>query len=550
MQFDSPMFVERSISATHGGLRARQQCLFSLLHTCKTIKQLTQIHAQIITGGLTQKNFILGKLLSICIFFQRLPYATQVFELVRDPSTILWNQIIRGHASSDEPRLSVLYFQKMEKSTALPDGYTYSYVVNGCGKGVLLSEGEQVHGKILRNGYVSDLFVQTNLVNFYSAMGTERGMVGADKVFGEMTERNVVSWNPLISGYFRCGNVSEACRIFHEMPERSVVSWTAMIAGCAQNDRCKEALYYFHEMRRNGVEFDRVTLVSILSTCAEMAFLNLGRWVHSYILESTTPERGPVSISLNNALIHMYACCGEIKDAHRVFKDMPERTTVSWNTMITAFAKQGYAEESITVFREMETAKAKKDEITFLGVLCACSRAGYVNEGRFYFKRMIECFGLEPRIQHYGCMVDLLSRAGLLDEAARLVQSMPMKPNNAVWGALLSGCIIHKNIKLASGMEHKFVVELEPERSVGYFVLLSNLYAAERRWLAMVGARRKMYEIGARKPPGQSRIGVDGADHDFLAGDTTHKHASLIYEMLDEITRQAKLQSDILDSLL
>ncbi|XP_019152762.1 PREDICTED: pentatricopeptide repeat-containing protein At5g66520-like [Ipomoea nil] len=536
------MLAEQCIPAEHGGVRARQQRLFSFLQSCKTIKQLTQIHAQIITNGLAQKNFILGKLLSIYIIYNRLAYATKVFEFVRNPSTILWNQIIRGHANGEQPRLSVLHFQKMGKSLAVPDGYTYSYVVNGCAKGVLLSEGEQVHGKIMRNGYFSDVFVQTNLVNFYSV----NGIGSAEKVFDEMTDRTVVAWNSLISGHFRCGNVDEARRIFHGMPERNVVSWTAMIAGCAQNERCKEALSFFHEMRRNGVEFDQVTLVSVLSTCAEMAFLDLGRWIHSYVLEasSSSAEKGPVLVSLNNALIHMYSSCGEIKDAFKVFKDMPIRTTVSWTSMITGFAKQGYAEEALTLFKKMRNGELKPDEITLLGVLCACSHAGYINEGRFYFKTMTESWGVEPRIQHYGCMVDLLSRAGLFDEAETLVENMPMQPNNAVWGALLGGCRIHKNAELASDIARKFVIELEPERSVGYFVLLANVYASEKRWQSVASVRQKMFEMRARKPPGQSCIQIDGVSHGFLAGDTTHKHAHLIYEMLDGITGQAKLQVD------
>ncbi|CAH9145421.1 unnamed protein product [Cuscuta epithymum] len=239
--------------------------------------------------------------------------------------------------------------------------------------------------------------------------------------------------------------------------------------------------------------------------------------------------------------MHMYACCGEIKDAYKIFMEMPERTIISWNTMITGFAKQGYAGEALTIFREMETLKAKPDEITILGILSACSHAGYVNKGRFYFKRMRECYGVEPRVQHYGCMVDLLSRAGLSHEAERLVKCMPMVPNNAVWGALLSGCIIHKNLSIASVVAQKFTVEVEqPERSAGYFMLLANVYATHKRWTAMDSVRRKMFEIGVRKHPGQSWIRVGGVDHDFFAGNRNHKETYLVYEMVDEITGQAK----------
>ncbi|KAL0421924.1 UNVERIFIED_CONTAM: Pentatricopeptide repeat-containing protein [Sesamum latifolium] len=407
----------------------------------------------------------------------------------------------------------------MGRSLALPDGHTYNFVINGCAKGGLLGEGEQ--------------------------SGGDDGVGKAKRVFDEMGERNVVMWNSLLLGCFQCGDVDGARRVFEEMPRRNVVSWTTMIAGCAQNGRCKEALALFSEMQLENMEFDQVTLVAVLSACAELGDLNLGKWIHSYVVESFTYRKQPVLISLKNALIHMYASCGEIDAAFGVFKGMDQRTTVSWTSMITGFAKHGYGDEALSVFQWMESIEdnnVRPDEITFLGVLCACSHSGYVNEGRHYFRSMIETWGIEPRIEHFGCMVDLLSRAGLLDEAHELVKSMPMKPNDAIWGAILGGCRIYKSVKLASDVTDWLTEELDPHRAAGYFVLLSNVYAAAKKWQDVVAIRQKMLDMKARKPSGRSWIQIQGNIFEFLAGDRSHESVSLIYNVLDEITREARFQ--------
>lgn len=431
------------------------------------------------------------------------------------------------------------------RSSPPPDEHTYTFVVNGCAKGGLLREGMQVHGRVLKSGFCSNVYVQSSLVDFYVKNGGGDGVSNAKKVFDEMSERSIVTWNSLLLGSFKCGDVDGARRIFEEMPGRNVVSWTTMIAGCAQNGRSKEALALFREMQRENVEFDQVTLVAVLSACAELGDLHLGKWIHSYIFEHFTYCKKPVLVTLKNSLIHMYASCGEIDAAYAVFKGMEQRTAVSWTSMITGFAKHGYGNEALSVFQWMRSKDVKPDEITFLGVLCACSHAGYVNEGRHYFKSMVETWGIEPRIEHFGCMVDLLSRAGLLDEAHEVVRSMPMKPNDIVWGALLGGCRIHKSVELASDVTELMAEEIDPDRTAGYFVLLSNVYAAAKKWEDVVAVRRKMLEGKTRKPPGRSWIQIEGSVYEFVAGDRAHEKACFIYDLLDDITREARFHGYI-----
>ncbi|XVE56894.1 hypothetical protein DITRI_Ditri04bG0047100 [Diplodiscus trichospermus] len=431
----------------------------------------------------------------------------------------------------------------MVSKEAIPDGFTYSYLLSACARSGMLREGEQVHGRVLAYGYCSNVFVRTNLVNLYAMVGSADGVGYARKLFDEMGERNVVSWNSLLAGYIRCGDVDTARRVFDEMPERNVVSWTTMIAGFAKNGKCKLALSFFNQMRRAGVELDQVALVAALSACAELVDLELGKWIHSYIKETSRFRSQQLLVSLNNALIHMYASCGLIEEAYEVLRHMPERSTVSWTSMIMGFAKQGFAKEAITVFEWMLSLgnrEVKPDEITYLGVVFACSHAGFVEEGRHYFTQMSKNWGLKPGIEHYCCMVDLLSRAGFLDEAFNLIETMPVKPNDAVWGALLGGCKIHKNVDLASQVAQKLDVELDPDYAAGYLVLLSNVYATAKRWRDVANVRQKLIETGVKKPAGRSWVQIDGVFHDFRSGDSAEKYAPSIYDNLWQVTSQAK----------
>ncbi|KAF6152302.1 hypothetical protein GIB67_005956 [Kingdonia uniflora] len=242
--------------------------------------------------------------------------------------------------------------------------------------------------------------------------GGDTGVIKAKKVFDTMTQRNVVTWNSRLAMYLRLGCVDEAQETFDVMPKRNGVSWTTMIAGCVHSGKSRHELALYHQMWRARVEVDEVTMVAILSACAELGDLETGRWIHSYVNKTFGSTNQLKLVSLNNAIIHMYASSGVIEEAYRVFKKMKRGSIVSWTTVITGLA----------------------------------NHTGMVNEGRHYFKYMTQAYGIEPRIEHYGCFVDLLSRAGLQDEAYELIGTMFLKPNEAVWGALLGGCRIHRKL--------------------------------------------------------------------------------------------------------
>lgn len=455
--------------------------------------------------------------------------------------------MIRAHARSQTPAKSFQFFNQMLLTDARPDAYTYSFLLAACTSSLSLREGQQVHSKVLTNGYYSsNVFLMSKLVNFYAAVGGEcAALAYARKVFDDMSERNVVCWNSMLAGYMRRGNLDGARRTFYEMPERNVVSWSTMISGYAKNGKCKQALNLFDQMRKAGVELDQVVLLAALTACAELGDLKMGMWIHSYIQDTFVGSNQRVLVSLNNALIHMYASCGMIDEAYEVFRWMPERSAVSWTSLITAFAKQGYAQAVLEIFRSMQrlgTSEARPDGITFIGVLCACSHAGLVDEGRQLFKDMIQRWGIKPRIEHYGCMVDLLSRAGFLDEAQELIATMPVKPNNAVWGALLGGCRFYRNAELASLVSQKLVAEPDPDKAAGYLSLLAHVYATAEKWQDVATVRQKMVAMGVKKPAGQSWVQINEVLHDSVAGDKTQKNTSSIYEMLGKIHQASKVR--------
>ncbi|KAK9080425.1 hypothetical protein SSX86_000183 [Deinandra increscens subsp. villosa] len=492
--------------------RFLQQFLFNLFQNANTITETSQIHTQIIINDFTQRNFIIVKLLQSYISAGYLHQAHQTFAQINNPSVTSWNQIIRGFSGTDTPRESVHLFDEMLVSGKVPDEYTYSFVITACARGKLLRLGEKFHGRVLAAGFCSNLFVQTSLVNLYSVAVVEN----ARKVFDEMPERNVITWNTLVAGYVKCGDIDRARKVFDEMPERNIVSWTTLVFGYAHNGECKEALSLLREMLRAHMQLDQVTLIAGLSACAEIGDLKMGRWIHSYIDKNWHLKNRNRTVRLNNALLHMYAGCGVINDAYELFKRMPLKSTVSWTTMISGFAKQGRGNDALTVFKWMENShqntkddSSKPDAITMLVVLYACSHSGLVEQGHHIFKNMNKIWGIEPKIEHYGCMVDLLSRAGLLEEARNLVETMPMEPNDAIWGALLGGCRIHKNVNLAFQIAQKLGnLNLDDDKASAYLVLLSNVYAGAKRWKDVADMREKMVELALEKDSWK-KLGAD-----------------------------------------
>lgn len=371
----------------------------------------------------------------------------------------------------------------------------------------------------------------------YSSCGN---LMLARQAFDEIAQPDLPSWNSIINANVKAGLVDIARKLFDEMPERNVISWSCMINGYGRSGEYKEALVLFREMQKvevNGVKPNEFTVSSVLLACGRLGALEHGKWVHAYIGKCGME----VDVVLGTSLVDMYAKCGSIERAKWVFDNMgPNKDVMACSAMISGLAMHGHAEECLELFAKMTNYGVRPNAVTFLGVLCACVHGGLVSEGQEYFRRMSEEFGITPLIQHYGCMVDLYGRAGLIEEACVLVKSMPMEPDVLVWGALLSGSRMHGDIETCE-IALKKLIELDPTNS-GAYVLLSNVYAKRGRWADVRHVRDLMEARGIKKVPGCSLVELGGVLHEFLVGDDSHPETREMYKMLDEIMKRLKME--------
>ncbi|KAK8967147.1 Pentatricopeptide repeat-containing protein [Platanthera guangdongensis] len=326
----------------------------------------------------------------------------------------------------------------------------------------------------------------------------------------------------MIAGHMKNGDFNQALELFHRMPTRDLISWTAIINGCVKNGLSEEALDHFRQMQAERVDPDYVTAVAVAGACSNLGALSHGTWLHRFAL-----KRGLLqNARLENSLIDMYSKCGRVSIAQQVFERMPIRTLVSWNSMIAGFAFNGFSDEALLLFYKMQKTKFKPDGVSFTAALTSCSHAGMVDEGLRLFRVMQTDFRVVPRIEHYGCLVDLLGRAGLLEEAVSLVESMPMKPNEVLLGSLMAACCVHGDVELAERLMD-LLLQVEPETDSNY-VLLSNIYAAMGRWEGVGRVRGLMKGIGVKKKPGFSAVEIDGGVHQFVAGDGSDEIYALL----------------------
>lgn len=378
-----------------------------------------------------------------------------------------------------------------------PSSYTFTSVIKACSGSSDSILGRVVHGQVLTNGYVLDPYVQSSLIGFYG----------------------------------KIGELKFARKLFDRMCERSVVAWNSMICGYEQNGRAKEAIDVFLMMRdAREVSPDSTTFVGVLSACAELGALELGNWVHEYL------ERNgfDVNVVLGTAMINMYARCGNIVKAREVFDNMDERNVIASTAMINAYGMNGFGNLGIEIFDQMLLAGQQPNSITFVAVLSACAHAGLVEVGRRVFSSMKEGHGVEPGVEHYVCMVDMLGRAGLLDEAYEFIEEkIPSDPPMAVWSAMLGACKMHKNFNLGLKVADR-LLNAEPDNPCHY-VMLSNIYATAGRADGVQMVRNKMIRRGLKKQVGHSSTEVDGKTYVFSMGDKSHPETNKIYKYLDEL---------------
>ncbi|EOY17244.1 Pentatricopeptide repeat (PPR) superfamily protein [Theobroma cacao] len=531
--------------------------LFPQIQRCKTMRDLHQVHAIVLKTGQIHDPLAAAEILKFCSLgtHRDIDYARKVFRQMGEPNCFSWNTIIRALTESDEsnetnePLEALFLFTEMvADGNVLPNRFTFPSVLKACARTGKLPEGEQVHGLVVKFGFEKDEFVASNLVRVYVMCGAmEEAHILLNKMMVEFEnggklvrdkrriEGNIVLWNVMIDGYVRIGDLRTARELFDKMSLRSVISWNVMISGYAQNGYFKEAIEMFRLMQIGEVRPNYVTLVSVLPAISRLGALELGKWVHLYA------EKNEIEIDdvLGSALIDMYSKCGSIDKAVQVFERISKPNTITWSAMIGGLAMHGRAEGALDYFSRMELEGVTPSDVVYIGVLSACSHAGFVEEGRLFFNHMVNVVGFEPRLEHYGCMVDLLGRAGLLKEAEEFILNMPIEPDDVIWKALLGACKMHGNIEMGDHVAG-ILMNMAP-RDSGAYVALSNIYASSRDWESVARVRLKMKEMDVRKDPGCSFIELDGVVHEFLVEDDSHPRAKEIHSMLEEIAEQMRL---------
>ncbi|KAF8400093.1 hypothetical protein HHK36_015968 [Tetracentron sinense] len=459
-----------------------------------------KLHTRLIKTGLHKDLLSLRELLLSCAASlpESLPYAISVFDRIPSPDTFAWNTIIRCYALSN-PSHALCLFSKMRRSGVSPDHFTFPSLLNACAR---LQRSHELQSLIVKLGFDSDLYVQ----------------------------------NALIHSYGCCGSVELAVKMFQEMPHRDLISWSSMITCFANNGCLDEALAVFREMQlTGGIRPDGVTMVTVVSAVSNLGALELGRWVHLFIHRNDLE----LTVSMGTALIDMYSRCGSIQEAIRVFDEMPSRNVFTWTALIDGLAVHGRSREALGIFYDMKNSGLRPDFNTFTGVLVACSHGGLLEDGWQVFESMRNEYGMEPKLKHYGCMVDLLGRAGLLSEAYEFIERMPIRPNSVVWRTLLGACVNYSNLDLAVRVKER-ISKLDPYHD-GDYVLLSNVYGGAGRWVEKAGVRYSMRESMIGKKPGSSLIEVDQVVHKFVAGDDLHPQSEQIREVLGSIIASVRV---------
>ncbi|GAV78930.1 PPR domain-containing protein/PPR_2 domain-containing protein/DYW_deaminase domain-containing protein [Cephalotus follicularis] len=554
-------------------------------------------HGYLIKLGYDSDPFSANALVDMYSKIGNLEDAVIVFEEIAHPDVVSWNAIIAGCVHHECHEWAIKLFGQMRGSGTCPNLFTLSSILKACAGTEYTESGRQLHSSLVKRDINSDFFVGVGLIDMYSKcsmMDDARrvfdcmpqkdviawnAVISGHSLNGEDMEavtlfpsmhREAVGFNQttlstvlksiaslqgtdfcrqvhalsmksgfesdnyiinsLIDSYGKCGHIEDAAEIFEESPIVDLVAFTSMITAYAQYGQGEEALKLYLEMRDRGIKPDSFVCSSVLNACANLSVYEQGKQVHVHMLKFGFMS----DLFAGNSLVNMYAKCGSIDDANCAFSEITLRGIVSWSAMIGGLAQHGHGKEALQLFNQMLMEGVSPNHITLVSVLCACNHAGFVAEAKQYFESMEKLFRIEPTQEHYACMIDILGRAGKLQEAMELVNTMPFQADASVWGALLGAARIHKNIELGRKAA-EMLLALEPEKS-GTHVLLANIYASACMWENVANMRRVMKDSKVKKEPGMSWIEVKDKVYTFIVGDRNHPRSEEIYAKLDELS--------------
>ncbi|KAE8710925.1 Pentatricopeptide repeat-containing protein [Hibiscus syriacus] len=560
------------------------------LQSCAHQKNLArgkQLHSYMLRNGLLQASP--ASLTSLINMYSKCSQMTHALSLLQSapqcPNIFSFNAIISGFITNEDPFKGLKFYREMRVLGIFPDKYTFPCLLKGCCDIVEVLEARKIHGLVFKLGLDLDLYVGSGLVKCYLKFSF---MEDAEKVFDELIVRDVVLWNAMVNGYAQVGQfddalgvfkkmclegvalssftvtgvlsvfamtgdiengrvihgivvkmgygssiivsntlvdmygkckcVSEALKIFKMMDNRDIFSWNSILFVHEQCGDHDETLRLFRAMLRGGIRPDLITLTTVLPACTHLAAL-------IYDIND---------VLINNGIMDMYAKCGTMREAHLVFDKMSHKDVASWNILIMGYGVHGCGREALDMFSLMCENEFKPDDVTFVGILSACSHAGFVSLGHEILGQMKSKYGVVPTIDHLTCVVDMLGRAGQLEEAYQLALTSPTGPNAVVWRALLAACRLHGNSDVAEAAA-KHVFQIDPEHS-GSYVLMSNVYVAAGKYKEVLDVRNMMRQQNVRKLPGCSWIEVKNGIHAFINGDRTHPRSNSIYDGLHSLT--------------
>uniref|UniRef100_A0A7N2MLA9 DYW domain-containing protein n=1 Tax=Quercus lobata TaxID=97700 RepID=A0A7N2MLA9_QUELO len=531
-----------------------------LLLACKDKASISKTHALMLLTGLFMHGSSNGGLMISYANIGDIKSARKVFDVLPQRGVGAWNAMIIAYSRIEYPVEVLNLYRQMILEGVRPDSSTFTVALKACTRLLDLKTGEEIWCRAMDCGFEFDVFVGSSILNLYAKCGK---MDEAIVVFDRMPRRDLVCWTTTISGFAQSGRPVEAVDMYRRMqkkgmegdgvntglckswglkigsfcswnmPCKNVISWGALISGFAQNGFAGNALDLLVEMQGCGYRPDLVSLVSALLACTQVGFLKLGKSIHGYIVRRLDFDR-----VLGTAVIDMYSKCGALSWACTLFDQINSKDSISWNAMITSYGIHWHGKEALSLFLEMTKTNLKPDHATFSSLLSAFSHSGLVEEGQYWFNRMVSEYKVPPTEKHYVCMVDLLARAGRVEEACELIDSMNAESGLAVWVALLAGCC--KNGKLLIGeMAAKKVLELNPD-DLGIYSLVSNYYAKARKWDDVASVRKIMKKTGMKKVPGYSVVEVKGKLHAFLMEDKSHHQYENMMQLLDKLDHEMR----------
>ncbi|RAL41640.1 unnamed protein product [Cuscuta campestris] len=512
------------------------------LQECIRIQSLPltkQLHSLILTSGCFRERFVTNHLLNAYSKLGRLDVARFLFDRMHNRNVLSFNILVGGYIQNgDLNNAAKLFDQMSERNLA-----TWNAVINGYTQFEFNEKAWNLFFEMHGLGFSPDAFTLGSVLRACAGLrDLNKGKQVHSYAVRAGLEGDLVVANALAHMYMKSGKFEEGERMIKGMAFQNVVACNTLIAGKAQNQCSEEALDQYHMMKLSGLRPDKITFVSVISSCSKLAVLGQGRQIHTEVIKT-----GAISeVSVVSSLVSMYSKCGCLEDAIKVFEERKEADTVLWSAIIAAYGFHGKGTDAIEIFDRMEQIGLEANNVTFLSVLYACSHCGLKDKGLEIFNSMVEKHKLVPQLEHYTCVVDLLGRSGRLEEAEAFIKSMPIKADAIIWKTLLSACKTHKNADMAEKIATE-VLKIDPQDSASY-VLLSHTQASTKRWKEVSEVWRAMKERGVKKEPGVSWMELKNQIHQFVMGSKSHPHCEEIESYLKELTAELKLSGYVPDT--